>query len=140
VARKGLEVVEMPDADNVYQPANEADADEIDETLLTEAPDDWKFETVEDEAPTAIVFDTFGDVFVGQYEELRRIVPDKDDPFELFIFRGRDGRPYSVSAYTKMMKAMEKVSPGSWVRLTYVKDLASTKGQPMKDFKVEVKL
>jgi hypothetical protein len=118
-----------------------ADDPEIDETLLTTAPDEWEFETVAEESAIRVIMEDPGDVFIGQYVGTEHVEPDngKDDPFDLFTFRGRDGRLYSMNQSYKLTKAMDKVSPDQWVRITLVKEIPSSKGNPVKDYRVEVK-
>lgn len=125
----------------VDAPADTID-EEVDSTLLTEAPDDWEFETIAEAAPTRVVFDTIGDVFIGQYQGIEHIVPEdsKVEPFDLFIFLGRDGNRYSVNTSYKLEKALADVDVDTWVRLKYVNDIPTGRGlQPMKDFVVSVK-
>lgn len=116
-------------------------SDDIDTSLLTETPEGWEFETLVDETPTRVIFDEIGDVFIGQFEELRTITPDngKDESFELLIFRGRDDQPYAVNNSYKMQEAVSLLKSGDWVRLTYTKDIESNKGNPMKDIKVDIR-
>jgi hypothetical protein len=117
---------------------------EVDTELLTTAPDDWEFETVSDESPTRVIFDTPGDTFIGQYQGIEHIEQPPDDrgvdqSFDLHTFRGRDGSLYAVNDSYKMKTAMADIKPDTWVRLTYVKDIPSNKGNPMKDIKVEAR-
>lgn len=133
-AKSKVESVEAPIA-----------ADEVDYQLLTTAPDDWDFETVTDESPTRVKFTTFGDTVILQYVRKDHIEqePDrdgKDQSFDLLIWNGRDGKPYSLNPTYKLTQAMEIVQPGDWCRLTYVKDVETKRGlQPMQDIKVERK-
>lgn len=109
-------------------------------TLLTSAPDEWEFETVSDESPARIVFEKVGETFVGQYVGMEHIQPENgEDPFDLYVFRGRDGNLYSLNNSFKIEKGMQDVKPDAWVRVTYVKEIPVKKGNPMKDFKVEVR-
>lgn len=117
---------------------------EPDMNLLSTAPDEWEFETVVDETPARVIFDNVGDTFVGQYVEMLHVEqePDKngvDQSFDLYVFRGRDGNLYSINRSFKMEKAMGKVEIGDWCRITFVKEIDSNKGNPMKDLKVEVR-
>lgn len=114
--------------------------DEIDESLLTTAPDDWEFETVVDESPVRIIFDTEGDTFIGQFEGRKTITPDNgDDPFDIFVFRGRDERLYSVNTSTKLDGVLTNETEGKWVKLELIKLIPSKKGQPFKDFRISVR-
>jgi len=110
---------------------------------VSTAPDEWEFETVAEEAPTRVVFDEFGDVFVGQYvgtEHIEQPIDEKgiDQSFDLLNFRARDGQLYAINSSYKLVEAMGKVDEGDWVRITYVKDLPTKRGlNPMKDFVVD---
>jgi len=124
----------------VINPEEMADEVMPDTSLVSAAPDDWEFETIIEESPTHVVFDTEGDVFVGQYVDRVTIEPESGkDPFDLFRFRGRDGELYAVNPSGKLDKGMSAVKAGDWVRLTLIKFIPSTKGNPFKDFRVEVK-
>lgn len=114
----------------------------VDEDLISNAPSDWEFETVTEESPTLVEFDTIGDIFIGQYVGVEHIDPknEKDEPFDRFNFRGRDGDLYALNQSYKLEMAMEKIEPGQWVRVTYIKDIPTgRKLNPMKDFRVDVK-
>jgi hypothetical protein len=102
-------------------------------------PSETEWETVAEASPTRVIFDTIGDEFVGTYKGVTHIDPDngKDDPFDVLVFEGTDGELYSMSG-TKLMKEFSKIEPGRLARITYVKDLPSGKGNPFKDFKVEL--
>jgi hypothetical protein len=116
--------------------------DEIDESLVTTAPDDWEFEVVAEESPIRAIFENFGDTFIGQYQGIQHVVPknEGDDPFDLFLFRARDERLYAVNTSFKLIEAMEGVDEGTWVKLEYVKDIPTgRKLQPMKDFRVSIR-
>lgn len=132
----------------VVEPEQMAEEVNPDIDMVSTAPDDWEFETVVEESPTHVVFDTVGDVFIGQFQARITItheVPvDKDHPdginaFDLFTFRGQDGELYAVNTSGKLDKGMEKVSEGDWVRLTLTKFIPSKKGNDFKDFRVEVR-
>jgi len=125
-------------------PVQEPEPD-VDETLLTTAPEDWEWETIAEQSATRVLFDTIGDTFIGQYEGMDHIEqePDangQDQSFDLYVFRGRDGNRYSVNTSYRLNEAMAKVSPSDWVRIVYVADIpTSRKLQPMKDFRVDVR-
>ncbi len=112
------------------------------EDLVSTAPDDWKWETTMEESPTTVIFDSFGDVFIGMYLGEERIDPDngKDEPFIRYVFKGRDLARYAVNKSYKLSQAMDKIDVGSWVKITYVKNIETSRGlQPMKDFQVDVR-
>ena len=107
--------------------------------LLTTAPDDWEFETVVQQSPTAVEFEKVGDAFIGCYVERRTITPAKDDPFDLLIFEGRDGEPYGISPSYKLDEAEKtgKFDKGAWYRITLKTLLDTGNKQPMKDFQID---
>jgi len=108
--------------------------------LISAAPDDWEFETIIEESPTGVVFDTVGDVFIGRYVDRVTITPDSGkDPFDLFRFRGRDGELYAVNPSGKLDTGMAAVKTDQWVRITLIKLIPSNKGNDFKDFRVEVR-
>lgn len=122
--------------------ATEPSVDDIDETLLTTAPEDWEFETVSEESPIGVVLENPGDTFIGQFDGDMTISPEngKDDAFEVFLFIGRDERRYSMSKSYKLNAGMAAVSKGQWVRITLVKEIETGRGlNSMKDFRIEVK-
>lgn len=133
--RKGKE---MPRATKATAKPAETDVN------VSYSPEDWEWETVAEESPTRVVFDTLGDTFVGQYVGDQHIEqePDedgKDQSFDLFLFRGRDSELYAVNHSYKLIEAMEKVTEGDWVRIVFVKEIPSKRGNPLKDFRVDVK-
>jgi hypothetical protein len=104
--------------------------------------DEKEWDTVEEASPTLVLFDTVGDVFIGQYKGIETITPEKteDEPFDRFIFTDRNGNRYAINVSFKLEKAMSKVTIDQWTRITYVGDIPTgRKLNPMKDFKVDVK-
>jgi hypothetical protein len=106
------------------------------------ANDGWQ--TVTDESATRIIFDTPGDVFIGEYLGHDLV----QDEYDYVMFRGEDGALYSTSCGYKLRDSFgtadgevdAKVAEGSTVRLTYVKDVPMGSGRnPMKDIRVDVK-
>ena len=109
------------------------------------SPEGWEWETVEEGAPTKILFDTIGDSFVGQYIDDEHVDREptangEDMSFVLFIFRGRDGDRYAINKSFALEEAMKKVDRGAWCRITYIKDIPTARKQnDMKDFRVDVR-
>lgn len=119
--------------------ANEAIADES--TRDVSAPDGLQWSTIAEESATTVIFDTVGDAFVGRYIGIEHIEPDngKDEPFDRFTFRAKDRELYAVNQSYKLADALKDVDPGTWVRITYVKDISTKRGlNPMKDFVIDV--
>lgn len=129
--------------------ARKTDTDAVSAASLADAPDDWEWDRVAEESPAKVEFDTIGDTFIGQYagtqhveqEEIDKATGErKDTSFDLFLFRGRDGKLYAINTSWKLREAMESVAKGSWVRIQYVADIPTKRGQnPMKDFTVDVR-
>lgn len=120
------------------------DIPEIDESLVTTAPDEWEFETVAEESAITVIMEEVGDSFVGQYVGEEHIAPDNDsakqfEPFDRYTFRGRDNRMYALNQSYKLSRAMDGVAEGQWVRITLVKFIPSSKGNDIKDYRVEVR-
>lgn len=114
------------------------------EDLVSTAPADWEWEMVAEESPTRVIFDAIGDIFIGQFKAKIHIdqEPDKngvDQSFDLWTFRGRDGALYAINDSYKMALAMESAGVDQWFKITYIKDIPTTKGNPVKDLRVEVR-
>lgn len=119
--------------------------DYVPDADVTQSPEGWEWETVVEGAPARVVFDTIGDSFIGQFIGEEHVdqepAADGSDPsFDLFLYRGQDGDRYAINKSYALAEAMVKVEPGQWCRITYIKDIAtSRKLNPMKDFKVDVR-
>ncbi len=117
------------------------------EQLAQQVDPDEGWETVAEEAPDRIIFDTIGDQFTGWYrgetEEISpgRAAAEDAKPFKLYLFRSvDDGGTYAINQSWALVHAMEKVKVGDLVRITYIKDVpTSRKLQDMKSYRVEVK-
>lgn len=107
---------------------------------VDESTEGW--ETIREESPTVIIFDEIGDQFTGRFNRADVIHnPQDGEDFTRYVFTGLDDKPYAFNASYALDQALaaDKVQPGDLVRLTYVKDIPVTKGNPLKDVKVEVK-
>ena len=115
---------------------------EVDMELVSTAPDDWEFEVHTAQTPTMVDMENEGDTFVGKFTEWRHIVPEKGgDEFDLIIFEGRDGNPYSLSPSYKLTRAFNPdmanaVPAGTWCKVTLVQLIDTGAKQPMKDYEV----
>jgi hypothetical protein len=103
------------------------------------SPDEWEFETVSEEFPTRVIFDTIGDEFIGKYLRTDRVEANNGDKFNVYLFDGTDGDRYSVSDNARLRPAMAKVKPGRWCRIVYIADIPTSQDNPMKDFRVDVR-
>lgn len=115
--------------------------EDVDTSLLTTAPDDWEFETVQEESAITVILEEAGEQFIGQYIGTDHIAPENGgEEFDRFVFRGRDNRLYAMNKGYKLETGMAKVEVNQWVRITLVKEIETKRAlQPMKDFRVEVK-
>jgi hypothetical protein len=114
--------------------------DEPDYPPVDESTEGW--ETVQEESPTVIVFDTPGEHFTGIFRGEDHITPEDEnkEPFSRFRFIGGDKKPYALNQSHNLRAGMQGVQVGELVRITYVKAIP-VPGQPspLKDHKVEVK-
>lgn len=107
--------------------------------------DNSEWEVVADESPNKVILDTPGDFFIGVYEGTYTVAAENNitrehpegEAFTMFLFRGLDGKPYSMNQSAKLVQAMEAVEIGTKVRIELIKEI-QTKNQlnPMKDYKV----
>jgi hypothetical protein len=129
----------------VAKVAKTVDSEYVEGADVTQSPDGWEWTTVEEGAATRILFDTIGDSFVGKYIGKEFIAQEPsadgtDQSFELFNFRGRDGDLYAINVSHALGEAMMKVQDGDWCRITYIKDVKTSRNlNPMKDFRVDVR-
>ena len=101
--------------------------------------DEW--ETVAEESPTLIVYDKVGDSWQGTYLGKRTIeIPDTGETFRQDSFRGDDGELYAVNPGVSLREALDKVAPGTYTRMTYVKDVQlGDSRSAMKSFRVQTR-
>lgn len=122
-------------------PEFENDAD------VTVTPNDWEFETVRDESPTGVVFEKPGEQFVGQFMRKAHIEREigangEDKSFDIFVFTGRDSKPYALPSSFALDEAYENgvFEEGKWYQITYVKDIDRGAGKnAMKDLRIAVR-
>jgi hypothetical protein len=96
-----------------------------------------QWETRVQESGDQIVFDTIGDVFIGQFTGARKADTD-DGQFTILTFMGVDGKPYQTNAGWKLQEGFSDIDSGTIVRVTYVKDVDTGSPSPMKDFRIDV--
>lgn len=103
-------------------------------------PEGWEFTVIAEESPTGVVFDKIGDKFLGMKDGIEKITPEngKDEPFELFIFRGRNGVRYAINKSYKLERALTDVPDGQWVLIEYVANIDTGRPEPMKDYRVSI--
>jgi hypothetical protein len=124
------------------------DASEIDEEMeavnLAAGTEDWEWETVHDESPTLVTFDTIGDEFIGQKKGTKFIEQPpgpkgEDNSFTIFLFRGTNGELYGIYESYAMTEGMKKVPDDAWVRIKFVSEVDVKQGNPMKNLRFDVK-
>lgn len=121
-----------------------AEPEYVAEGDVSSHPDDWEWDAVTEESPTRVVFDTIGDQFVGQFIGEMHVQQEsnegEDESFDLYTFRGRDGKLYAVNKSWKIEQGMEKVAEGDWIRMRYVADIPTKRNlNPMKDIVIDVR-
>lgn len=121
------------------EPAPEPSPDESELPPVDDSTEGW--ETVREESPTVIIFDTPGDRFTGVYQGKETIHnPQDGEDFDRHRFTGLDSKPYAINDSWTLQDGLKDVAVGSLVRLTYTKNVETgRKLNPMKDVKVEVK-
>lgn len=95
------------------------------------------WETVQDESPDRIIFDTIGDTYVGLFLGIEHVIPESnpEEDFYQAHFYDEDSPKVIAGGYS-LMRALQKVEVGREARMLYVKDIDTGKKDPMKDFKV----
>jgi hypothetical protein len=114
---------------------------------VTEVPDGWEWETTREEVPTGVQFTEKGESFVGLFVEKRHVdrepaADGSDQSFDLYVFTGRDGQPYSIANSYALDEAygIGGMPEGKWMRIEYVKDVKTARGlNDMKDFRIQVR-
>ena len=106
-----------------------------------ESFDEW--ETVKEAAPTMVAFDTFGDVFIGIKKGKEEITdPNTGNTWNQWQFTGvfpdeLAGEHCGINGSYELDRALEGIPDGNEVRLEYVKDVPTHKGNPLKSFDVK---
>lgn len=96
-----------------------------------------EWETAAEEAPTRVVFDTIGDVFLGFYQGTNEVKMDDGTSFTQYLFRGSDGVLYAINESYKIKQGMANVPEGHETRVEYVKDVDTGRPSPMRDFRIQ---
>lgn len=99
--------------------------------------DGERWETVQDETPDRLIFDTIGDTYVGLFLGIEHIIPESDPEEDFYQAQFYDDEsPKVIAGGFSLMRALQKVDIGRECRMMYVKDIDTGKKDPMKDFKV----
>jgi len=101
------------------------------------------WETVAEEAPVMVEFDTVGDVFEAVYEGSTDIDLPEDKrqdgrtTFRQLRFR-KDGVLYGINAGLKLREAFNSIPDGTLCRITLMAFVEVGQPSKMKDFRVQV--
>lgn len=106
-------------------------------------PSDDEWETVKEAAPTMVEFDEFGDTFIGIYKAREEITdPNTSKTWTQHQFTGiypdeLAGEHCGINGTFELDKALADVPFDVQVRIVYVKDVPTHKGNPLKSFTVQ---
>jgi hypothetical protein len=97
--------------------------------------------TVDTKPDVKLVWENYGDEFIGQYVGEELIERAGYDTFGVYIFTDRDGQRVSVPQLEAIRNGLKRgnVRPGNWVRLIYVEDTDLGDGKVRKEISVDVK-
>lgn len=88
-----------------------------------------------------VKFESIGDSCEGTFVEFNADVPSRFGVEDQLHLRGANG-PLMVRCQTKLAAIikdnLDKFLPASHVKIVFTKEVPTTKGNPMKDFDVEV--
>ncbi len=96
------------------------------------------FEVLSRGVSEPVKFTHHGDSFVGIFEDAEKLEDDDGKPFMACTFTGPDGKPYVIFPGAILERAMRRVEPKQWVRITYIGDVDTGKPSPLKSYVVEV--
>lgn len=96
---------------------------------------------ISEELPPKFQFTMIGEEFIGKYLKTERVTGGRDGVFHLYLFEQEDGSKVAISPTARLRPVMEKVRPGTMVRIRYVADFEATDidRSPMKDLRVDVR-
>lgn len=95
------------------------------------------FEVVDRGPAEQVTFAHHQDSFIGIYEGSEEATTEDGEVFEVALFTGADGKPYSIFPNWVLKRALRKVDYKQWARITYVGDMDTGKPSPMKCYIVE---
>lgn len=98
--------------------------------------------TVETEAADVITFEEVGESLTAAYLGVDHIVPPNgrpEDEFDRHLFRTKGDQYYAINDSYQLTKAMAKVNVGEVCRVTLKKLVPTSKGNPLKSYRIEVK-
>ena len=104
--------------------------------------DDDGWEVAKEAAPTMVAFDDFGDRFRGIKLGVDEITdPNTGKTWNRWLFTGifpdeLAGERCGINGSADLDKTLEEIPDGYEVELTYVKDVPTHKGNPLKSFAI----
>lgn len=101
--------------------------------------DDTRWNVVQEESPSTVEFDTFGDTIIGTYLGSEIINLDDGDSFKRYLVRQEsDGQLLALNASYRLAQAFDDMKPDTLVKVEYVKNIDTGMPSPMKDFRVSI--
>lgn len=114
------------------------------EKVVTDSPENWEWDVVQETPAIKVVFDTIGDVFIGELIGMEHIdnepaADGSDRSFDQWLFL-LEGERYAIADSYSLGEALRKIDPGKWCRIEYVRDVPTArKLNDMKAFRVSVR-
>lgn len=124
----------------------------------TDVINEETWETVDQGTRIQVTFDEIGDQFTGIYQGKELIVNPNPDPktgehaeWYSYLFEGMSvkangvspddvkGLPCGIAAGWSLRKALDKLTGGEVVRITYTRTTDTGQPAPMKEFRVDVR-
>lgn len=96
------------------------------------------FEVVDLGSAETVRFDNLGDTFVGIFMGTEEITGEDGEVFEMATFTGADGHPYCIFPGASLKRALRRLEPKQWARITYTRDIDTGRPSPLKSYVVEV--
>jgi hypothetical protein len=86
-------------------------------------------------------FENIGDMYEGEFVEFNEQVPSKYGDEDQLILKGKNG-PLMIRCTKKLTAIIkdnvEVITRGSWLKIKYIADIPTDKGNPMKDYEVDI--
>lgn len=96
------------------------------------------FEVVDLGSAETVRFDHFGDSFMGIFMGIDEIIDEDGEKFDIANFIGADNRPYCIFPGASLKRALRRLEPKQWARITYTRDIDTGQPSPLKSYVVEV--
>ena len=107
-----------------------------DELVVYEPP--TAFEVIDRGSATSVTFQSFGDSFVGIFEDMEEMTDEGGEVYSMATFTGADAKPYCIFPGASLKRALRKLTKSQWCRITYTMDIDTGQPSPLKGYVVEV--